>query len=81
MMIDENLARIRTHRNNIARFRHLLETDLSHQDRSFISRRMAEERVSLEALAASTFPINLGPARTTDVPRYAANTHSPMSTM
>ena len=34
-MFDENLARIRTHRNNIYRYRRLLRTELSDLERGF----------------------------------------------
>jgi hypothetical protein len=55
-MFDENLARIRTHRSNIDRYRALLRTNLSDLERDFIARRMAEEQAALDALAAETFP-------------------------
>ena len=58
MMIDENLARIRTHRSNIARYWRLLRSELSDFERSSIERRLAEERASLNALAAKTFPLD-----------------------
>ena len=57
MMFDENLARIRTHRNNIHRYRRLLRTNLSDLERDFIEKRMADERTALDALAAETFPV------------------------
>ena len=38
-MIDEQLARLRTHRNNIARYRRLLKTKLTDIERQFIGRR------------------------------------------
>ena len=56
-MLDENLARIRAHRNNIHRYRRLLKTRLSQLERSFIERRLAEEKSALEALTAATFPV------------------------
>lgn len=56
-MFDENLARIRTHRNNIDRYRALLRTKLSDLERDFIERRMAFEQAALDALAAETFPV------------------------
>nr|WP_179736786.1 MULTISPECIES: hypothetical protein [unclassified Bradyrhizobium] len=58
-MLDENLARIRVHRNNIRRYRSLLETRLSEPERQFIERRISEERSALEALTSETFPIAL----------------------
>lgn len=57
MMIDENLARIRAHRNNIHRYRRLLRTKLSELERHFIERRLAEERSALDALTATAFPV------------------------
>jgi len=56
-MFDESLARIRTHRNNIHRYRRLLRTQLSDLERDFIERRMADERTALDALVAETFPM------------------------
>ncbi|HEY7423124.1 MAG TPA: hypothetical protein VH682_02670 [Gemmataceae bacterium] len=56
-MFDENLARIRTHRNNIHRYRGLLRTQLSYLERDFIEKRMADEQTALDALVAETFPV------------------------
>jgi hypothetical protein len=58
-MFDENLTRIRTHRNNIDRYRALLRTNLSDLERGFIKRRMADEEAALDALAAETFPVTI----------------------
>jgi len=56
-MLDEDLARIRAHRNNIHRYRRLLRTKLSELERQFIERRLAEEQTALDALTADTFPV------------------------
>jgi len=56
-MLDEDLARIRAHRNNIHRYRRLLRTRLSELERQFIERRLAEEQTALDVLAAETFPV------------------------
>ena len=56
-MIDQKIAELRTHRNNIHRYRRLLQTKLTEIERQFIERRMAEERSKLESLTSSTFPI------------------------
>jgi hypothetical protein len=58
-MIDENLARLRAHRQNIERYRRLLETSLTVLERDFVERRIAEEESALNGLAADTFPIVL----------------------
>jgi hypothetical protein len=52
-MLDIASARLRTHTNNIARYRRLL-TEL---EREYIQRRLSEEQSNLEALgsAASAF--------------------------
>ncbi|OKO91512.1 hypothetical protein AC629_02635 [Bradyrhizobium sp. NAS80.1] len=59
-MFEANLARIRTHRNNIHRYRGLLRTELSGLEREFIEKRMADEQTALDALVADfqlpTFP-------------------------
>lgn len=56
-MIDENLARLRTHRNNIDRYRRLLKTRLTELERQYIERRLSEEQLALEDVAGSTFPL------------------------
>jgi hypothetical protein len=56
-MIDEKFALLRTHRNNIMRYRRLLNTKLAECERQFIERRLSEERSAVEKLAASTFPL------------------------
>lgn len=56
MMIDENLARLRAHRNNVHQYRRLLATQLSDLERAHIERRLAEEQACMEALSQETFP-------------------------
>ena len=63
MMLDANLASYRAHRNNIHRYRRLLETKLSDLERQYIERRLAEEQTKLDELSASIFPVVL-PTRT-----------------
>jgi hypothetical protein len=58
-MIDENLARLRAHRQNIERYRRLLETSLTVLERDFVERRIAEEESALNRLASDPFPIVL----------------------
>ena len=58
-LIDEKLARLRAHRNNIHRYRHLLKTKLSDVERRFIERRLSEERAAMDSLSAETFPFAL----------------------
>ncbi|MBR1238417.1 hypothetical protein [Bradyrhizobium sp. AUGA SZCCT0182] len=56
-MIEEKFARLRTHRNNIDRYRRLLKTELTELERRFIERRLSEEQTAMDELAASTFPV------------------------
>ena len=56
-MLDENLARLRTHRNEINRYRRLLRTYLTPLERDFIEQRILEEQMALNGLADSTFPV------------------------
>jgi hypothetical protein len=58
-MIDENLARLRAHRQNIDRYRRLLQTSLTVLERNFIEQRIAEEEAALNRLASETFPVVL----------------------
>jgi predicted house-cleaning noncanonical NTP pyrophosphatase (MazG superfamily) len=51
-MLDIAPARLRTHRNNIARYRRLLETKLSELEREYIQRRLLEEQSNLETLGS-----------------------------
>ena len=52
-MLDE---RFRTHRNNIARYRGLLKTNLTDLERQFIERRLSEEQSEFELLSAGNLP-------------------------
>jgi hypothetical protein len=47
-MID---VRLRTHRNNVHRYRQILETVLTDAERQFIERRLLEEQSAIESLA------------------------------
>jgi hypothetical protein len=51
MMLDERFVRLRTSRNNIARYRRLLKTDLTVLERQFIERRLSEEQSEFELLS------------------------------
>jgi hypothetical protein len=61
-MIDENLARLRTHRNNIHRYRRLLATRLSELERSYVERRLQQEQSAMDALTVEAFPWKLSAA-------------------
>jgi hypothetical protein len=52
-MIDQQLARLRTHRKNIQRYRNLLKTSLTELERRFVQKRLTEEQSNLESLATS----------------------------
>ena len=44
-MIEESFVRLRTHRNNVHRYRQLLKTMLTDAERQFIERRLTGRRV------------------------------------
>jgi hypothetical protein len=52
-MIDQQLARLRSHRSNIQRYRNLLKTSLTELERQFVQKRLTEEQSNLESLATS----------------------------
>ena len=58
-MIDESLARLRAHRNNVLRYRRLLATQLTDLERAYIERRLSEEQGAMAALSNETFPFAL----------------------
>jgi hypothetical protein len=58
-MIDEKVARLRAHCNNISRYRRLLRTNLSDLERQFIERRLSEEEAAMEGLVSTRFPLIL----------------------
>ena len=57
-MIEQNLARLRAHRNNIRRYERLLATQLSDLERAFIAKRLEEEQTEAEALVKTKFPLS-----------------------
>ena len=58
-MIDENLARLRAHRNNICRYRRLLATKLTELERNYIERRLQEEQLAMDAMSSKAFQFAL----------------------
>ena len=52
-MIDQQMARLRTHRSNIQRYRNLLQTSLTELERKFVEQRLTEEQSNLESLTNS----------------------------
>lgn len=63
IMIDDDLASLRAHRNNIRRYQRLLQTSLTDVERRFIEKRLAEERRAAEEIAASTFDLTIPASR------------------
>jgi hypothetical protein len=50
-MLNIASARLRTYKDNMARYSRLLETKLTELEREYIQRRLSEEQCKLEALA------------------------------
>jgi hypothetical protein len=61
-VIDEVLARLRAHDDNISRYRRLLKTNLSDLERRFLERRLSEERSAVERLSHSAHTPGTGTA-------------------
>ena len=57
MMLDEQFVRLRTYRNNIARYQGLLKTDLTDLERQFIERRLSEEQSEFDLLTTGNIPV------------------------
>jgi hypothetical protein len=57
-MMEEKFALLRTHRNNIDRYRRLLKTQLTELERRFIEKRLSEEQTAMDELAATAFPVS-----------------------
>lgn len=51
-MIDEKIARVRSHGHNISRYQKLLRTKLSQLERQFIEGRLKEEEAAIEIISA-----------------------------
>ena len=47
-MTEERIARLRTHKNNIDRYRRLLKTKLSEIERQYLEKRLSEEQAAME---------------------------------
>jgi hypothetical protein len=65
-MFDESYVRLCAHRQNIDRYRRLLRTNLTSLEQDFIERRIAEEQLVLDRLAAEAIVMTLS-----DAPRAA----------
>jgi hypothetical protein len=50
-MLEEMLARLRTHHKNVQRYRHLLDTSLTDLEREYIGKRLSEEQSAIEVLS------------------------------
>jgi hypothetical protein len=52
-MIDEKWDDLRARRNNVHRYRRLLQTELTDLERRFVERRLNEEKSAMESLTSS----------------------------
>lgn len=68
-MADEATMRIGVHRQNIRRYKFMLETPLTDLERAFINRRIAEEESEVRHLTARRSRISTGTHRT-DAPLH-----------
>jgi hypothetical protein len=51
-MIDEKWAHLHARRNNVRRYRRLLQTELTELERQFIERRLNEEKSAMDRLTS-----------------------------
>ena len=58
-MIEDSLARLRAHRNNIHWYRRLLATQLTEVERAYIFQRLQEEQAAAKILIQTTSPFCL----------------------
>jgi hypothetical protein len=56
-IIDENWAHLHARRNNVRRYRRLLQTELTELERQYVERRLNEEKSAMESLTSSTAPL------------------------
>ena len=56
-MIDENWEHLRGRRNNVRRYRRLLQIELTEPERRYIERHLNEEKSAIESLTSSTAPL------------------------
>ena len=47
-MTEERIVRLRTHSNNVDRYRQLLKTNLSEIERQYLEKRLSEEQAAME---------------------------------
>lgn len=59
MTIDQHLARLRAHRNNIQRYRRLLRTKLTKLERQFIEGRISDQMQAAKRLSSDAIPFTL----------------------
>jgi len=48
--MDERIARLRTHQNNIDRYQRLLKTELTELEMHYLEKRLSEERFAMAML-------------------------------
>jgi hypothetical protein len=70
-MIDETREHLRARRNNVRRYRRLLQTELTELERRYIERRLNEEKSAMESLTSSTATLQ-NPRTDSKFPRAAA---------
>lgn len=79
-MTSHNVARLRAHQNNIRRYRRLLATHLTELERTYIERRLNEEKSSVDALLQKEFPDRLS-ARLAERSVHASATNRDMTAL
>ena len=57
--MDDSFSEIRSTRNDIWRYRRLLQTELAEAEREIVEKRLPERLSTFEGLLASAFPLTL----------------------
>ena len=60
--MDERVARLQAHQNNIDRYQGLLKTSLSETEKQYLEKRLSEERFAIAMLDFSTGAVLSEPA-------------------
>jgi hypothetical protein len=71
MWFEVHLAQVSAHRNNIVRYRAILNSRLTPLEQAFVERRIAEEEAALQSLSRIATPSRAPSDRGADAPSTA----------
>jgi len=56
--MNERIARLRAHQNNVDRYQSLLKTELTDREMDYLEKRLSEERMAINMLEVLARPSN-----------------------